>query len=607
MARTVDELILEIKAEPKSLRKGLDGVQSQLKRTNAVAKSSVLTFGNLSRIFAAIGFTRLVGGVIRTTRQFEDLRATLQANTGSLKETNEAFDLILDFTATTTFQIEQVTQAFIEFRRLGISPTRQQLQGIGNVAAAQQRSIDEVALAIFRGGTTSIEQLQSLGFTAKTTGDTMEIAFGQGSDAIRDTIGKNVEEVLDFVAMVGDLRFSDAIIQRAKTLTGAISNLGDRVSVFQNQIGEAGLKQATIDLALTFNELLRQGGESGLSNVLGEVLGGAVNALRKALLFANQNAEALRKVLVGLFAIVSAKLFISSVGSIAIMFTQIATAAAKAKVAINGVKTALLATSALAMANPMSAAIVLGTAVLGGSAIAMNMDRIKEQVGKIMTDLSDLFTVPEVPPVDEVGDGTSSTTTTTTNETKKLTEAQTQLQEAVVASSQAFTKNFVDSLLEGQNALASFRNFAKNIVSQIITIFLQMEVVNRILASIFPQLGIEFGGIVSGAGGGTKKIPEEAGGGTVQPNMPVLVGERGAEIFVPNSSGRILNNMNSMNMLGGGQPVVINQSLNFATGVVPTVRAEVQALLPTIAEVSKGAVLESAMRGGAYQRGLRGG
>ena len=49
MARTVDELIVEIKAETKSLRKGLAGVQSQLKRTNAVAKSSVLTFGNLSR------------------------------------------------------------------------------------------------------------------------------------------------------------------------------------------------------------------------------------------------------------------------------------------------------------------------------------------------------------------------------------------------------------------------------------------------------------------------------------------------------------------------------------------------------------------------------
>ena len=67
----------------------------------------------------------------------------------------------------------------------------------------------------------------------------------------------------------------------------------------------------------------------------------------------------------------------------------------------------------------------------------------------------------------------------------------------------------------------------------------------------------------------------------------------------------MLNAMNTKNALGGGSPVIVNQSLNFATGVVPTVRAEVTKMLPQIADVTKGAVLESAMRGGAYARGLR--
>ena len=40
---------------------------------------------------------------------------------------------------------------------------------------------------------------------------------------------------------------------------------------------------------------------------------------------------------------------------------------------------------------------------------------------------------------------------------------------------------------------------------------------------------------------------------------------------------------------------------------MPTVRAEVTKMLPQIADVTKGAVLESAMRGGAYRRGLTGG
>ena len=40
---------------------------------------------------------------------------------------------------------------------------------------------------------------------------------------------------------------------------------------------------------------------------------------------------------------------------------------------------------------------------------------------------------------------------------------------------------------------------------------------------------------------------------------------------------------------------------------MPTVRAEVTKMMPDIAEVTKGAVAEAAMRGGSYRRMLQGG
>ena len=49
------------------------------------------------------------------------------------------------------------------------------------------------------------------------------------------------------------------------------------------------------------------------------------------------------------------------------------------------------------------------------------------------------------------------------------------------------------------------------------------------------------------------------------------------------------------------------QNNNFALGVGATARAEVQKLLPQIAETSKMAVFEAAARGGAYRKGLLGG
>jgi len=97
-----------------------------------------------------------------------------------------------------------------------------------------------------------------------------------------------------------------------------------------------------------------------------------------------------------------------------------------------------------------------------------------------------------------------------------------------------------------------------------------------------------------------------ASGSKVQKGQPYFVGETGTEMFVPDSSGNILNSMNTKNAMGGGT-TVINQSINFATGVVPTVRAEVIKMMPQIADVTKGAVAEAAMRGGNYRRMLQGG
>ena len=72
------------------------------------------------------------------------------------------------------------------------------------------------------------------------------------------------------------------------------------------------------------------------------------------------------------------------------------------------------------------------------------------------------------------------TDTTETAETFKET-----LAPAIQQISLAFTNEFVNALLTGQNALDSFKSFARNIVSQIISIFLQLAVVNRILNAIF--------------------------------------------------------------------------------------------------------------------------
>jgi len=185
---------------------------------------------------------------------------------------------------------------------------------------------------------------------------------------------------------------------------------------------------------------------------------------------------------------------------------------------------------------------------------------------------------------------------------------------AIAQLSHTFTNDFVNSLLSGKDALESFKSFAKNIVSQIIATFLQMAVVNQILNAVFssipgfqaqPTMG--FGGGGGGGGvGGVGMAGGAASGGAMIRGRPYLVGERGPEMFIPHTAGTLKNGNDTKSMMSGGDTFVVNQSLNFSTGVVPTVRAEIQKMLPQISDVTKTAVLESTRRGGTYRKGLLG-
>lgn len=78
------------------------------------------------------------------------------------------------------------------------------------------------------------------------------------------------------------------------------------------------------------------------------------------------------------------------------------------------------------------------------------------------------------------------------------------------------------------------------------------------IKTVYTQSGSPGGG---GSGSGTytpavggSKLPRRASGGPVYSDMPYMVGERGPEMFVPRSSGRIIPN----NQIGGDTITIIN-------------------------------------------------
>jgi hypothetical protein len=82
-------------------------------------------------------------------------------------------------------------------------------------------------------------------------------------------------------------------------------------------------------------------------------------------------------------------------------------------------------------------------------------------------------------------------------------------------------------------------------------------------------------------------------------NKPSIVGERGAELFVPKTAGTIIPNEALKNARGGGQSIVIN---NTFTGGVS--RQEVADLIPSIVQASKNGVLNAIRSGGGLSRAV---
>ena len=174
-----------------------------------------------------------------------------------------------------------------------------------------------------------------------------------------------------------------------------------------------------------------------------------------------------------------------------------------------------------------------------------------------------------------------------------------------------FESSFIDALSGTKSALEGFKDFSRQLVQEILRTYIRLSIINPIINSAFkavpgftPRDTMDGGAVVDRFIDIGKKAFGFAGGGTVQGRKPVIVGERGPEMFIPNTGGRIVPNGALGGSLRGGSPTIVNQSLNFATGIQNTVRAEVMNMMPLIQNATLQAVVDQKRRGGSFAQGM---
>jgi hypothetical protein len=587
MATELDKLIVKIEADLGDLKKGLNQANNQIKSSSGKMSNSFNQLGNtLDRVGKrVIVFGGLIAGafgaiqikkVVDVGRQIEDLQVRLKALFGTAQEGAKAFDVMVKFAGRVPFTLNDIQQASGNLAVVAkdAEELAEILEITGNVAGATGLDFTQTAEQIqrsFAGGIASADVFRERGVRSMLDFQAgAEVSASETIRAFKEKFGKGGE----FGNVTNDL---------ANTLTGTLSMLEDKLFQFRKAISD----EFTVVLKENFKELNKSFDESSKQiEELGKSIG---KELGDALTFLVNNIEELTTVLKGLGYVL-----ISAVG--VAIFELIKRANILA----------LSLTGLILAYNELSGAVEKiqefdkkAEEQYKRSAKALNLQ--DEELQNAFKTFSDYLMI-----MDSVGKSVEKTNEqfefiiATENQIKDITD---KVGKTFDNAGEDISKALGKSVVEGENFGDAMKTIFRDVASEIVATISQILIIEPMIRSLKASLSGLTGGGSLGIGGVIGNIAgaifggKKATGGYVAPNVPVMVGERGAEMFVPTGGGHIVPN-NQM----GGQGVTINQHLNFSTGVVPTVRAEVMNLMPQIKQETVTAVAEARTRGGAFSR-----
>lgn len=192
------------------------------------------------------------------------------------------------------------------------------------------------------------------------------------------------------------------------------------------------------------------------------------------------------------------------------------------------------------------------------------------------------------------GEATSDAMGEAGRATDEAKQKMSDLRRSIESSMESAFMSIVDGTKSTRDA---FRSMASDIIKELYRVL----VVQRFVAGISNAVSLFVGpapgstasilgrpSVASFAGGGYTGMGSRSGGVDGKGGFPAILHPN--ETVVDHSKGQ------------GGQPIIVNQTINISTGVQQTVRTEIKQLMPQIAESAKQAVVDAKRRGGSYGR-----
>ncbi len=220
--------------------------------------------------------------LFKTAGQFEQFQNQLEIQLGSLGKAKDALAWISKFAATTPYELDEVTQAFIILKRAGLDPTKGAMLNTADAAAGANKGLVDTAEAVQDAMTGEFERLKALGVTASVAGDKVTLTYLKNEKQIQKVTSRTDKLALATAtaAAMNDL-YGGSVVKQGNTFFGIISNLKDAWSRFLLQIAQAGIfdlvKSKLQGLLNKVNEMAANGELKKWAEVISTEMEKAVN------------------------------------------------------------------------------------------------------------------------------------------------------------------------------------------------------------------------------------------------------------------------------------------------------------------------------------------
>ena len=435
---------------------------------------------SLRGAFVGLGAGLVIKSFVDTGKSVEDLQVRLKQLFGSTEEGAKAFEVMSNFASKVPFSLEQIQAASGNLAVVAGDSERlaKILEITGNVAAVTGLDFQQTAEQIqrsFAGGIAAADVFREKGVRNM-------LGFQAGATVSAEETIKAFQKVFGKGG-----KFGEATDELATTFTGTLSMLGDKLFNFKRGVAGAGFFDELKKEFKALNEFIEQNSADfeAIGNVISKVLtfavrafAGAVRAVGNATGFIRRQIEEIQRL--------------------------------------------------LGFEVPFVVEIDKGKKVIK----EVNFDLVKqktlfEKIGEEIVTLNKSFKIEKeiVNSIRSGVQGVSKAIAETIVFGKELNETFKQLAQQILI-------NIISKTLERLTLLGIEKLILQDINKEEEK---KDNLIRKQNTNLKRQIFLNM--LTGGSGGGG--IPFMAKGGAVRKGQPTIVGERGAELFIPNQTGQI--------------------------------------------------------------------